>query len=121
MNDLLDTAISAHGGLDRWNQVTSITVDASITGAFWALKGQGDSLNAVRFTVEAGRQRLTMDYIDQDKRSIFEPDRVVVQKRNGKVIDARDEPKSHFSATSERRPGTTCTSLTSSERHSGRT
>ena len=38
MNDLLDTAVAAHGGLDRWNQVKSITVDASITGALLALK-----------------------------------------------------------------------------------
>ena len=38
MNDLLDSAVAAHGGLDRWNQVTSITVDAAITGALW----QGD-------------------------------------------------------------------------------
>jgi hypothetical protein len=31
MNDLLDSAVAAHGGLDRWNHVRSITVDASIT------------------------------------------------------------------------------------------
>jgi hypothetical protein len=40
MNDLLDSAIAAHGGLDRWNQVKSITFDASITGAFWHLKAR---------------------------------------------------------------------------------
>ena len=38
MNDLLESAVAAHGGLDRWNQVKSITVDASITGALWSLK-----------------------------------------------------------------------------------
>ena len=35
MNALLDLAITAHGGLDRWNKVTSIKVDTSITGAIW--------------------------------------------------------------------------------------
>ncbi len=29
MNDLLDSAVAAHGGLDRWNQVKSVTFDAS--------------------------------------------------------------------------------------------
>ena len=29
MNALLDLAITAHGGLDRWNKVTSIKVDTS--------------------------------------------------------------------------------------------
>jgi hypothetical protein len=30
MKDLLDSAVAAHGGLDRWNQVKSITVDGII-------------------------------------------------------------------------------------------
>jgi hypothetical protein len=42
MNHLLESAVAAHGGLDRWNQVKSITVDASITGALWAVKSKGD-------------------------------------------------------------------------------
>jgi hypothetical protein len=42
MNHLLESAVAAHGGLDRWNQVKSITVDASVTGALWAVKSKGD-------------------------------------------------------------------------------
>jgi hypothetical protein len=42
MNELLESAVTAHGGLDRWNEITSITVDASITGAVWPVKGQAD-------------------------------------------------------------------------------
>lgn len=33
MNELLDTAVAAHGGLDRWNQVTSITFDGTLIEA----------------------------------------------------------------------------------------
>ena len=33
MSDLLEVAVAAHGGLDRWNGITSIDVAASITGA----------------------------------------------------------------------------------------
>src|SRR6516165_3266736 len=72
-NDLLDSAVAAHGGLDRWNQVKSITVDASITGALWSLKSQDDALKNVRFEVDTTRERLTMDFAGQDKRSVFEP------------------------------------------------
>ena len=43
VNDLLDTALAAHGGLDRWHDVTAITVEASITGAFWYFKSKGDA------------------------------------------------------------------------------
>ena len=49
MNELLETAAAAHGGLDRWNQVTLISVNASITGALWALKSKADALKDVRF------------------------------------------------------------------------
>jgi hypothetical protein len=96
MNDLLDSAVAAHGGLDRWNQVKSITVDASITGALWALKSQDDALKDVRFEVDTTRERLTMDFAGQDKRSVFEPRRVVLQHRDGALIDARDDPERSF-------------------------
>ena len=31
MSDLLEETVAAHGGVDRWNSVTSIDVAASIT------------------------------------------------------------------------------------------
>jgi hypothetical protein len=33
MSELLDLAIKSHGGLVRWNKVTSVKGAASITGA----------------------------------------------------------------------------------------
>ena len=40
MNDLLNQAVKAHGGLNRWNKVKAIEVAASITGAIWYVKGR---------------------------------------------------------------------------------
>jgi hypothetical protein len=96
MNDLLESAVAAHGGLDRWKQVKSITVDASITGAIWSVKNQGDALKNVRFEVDTTRQRLTMDFVGQDQRSVFEPHRVEIQRSDGGLIDARDDPERSF-------------------------
>jgi hypothetical protein len=96
MNDLLERAVAAHGGVERWNQVKSINGDASITGALWSVKGKGDALKDVRFEVDTARQLLTMDFVGQDKRSVFEPLRVVIQRRDGTLIDARDEPERSF-------------------------
>jgi hypothetical protein len=96
MNDLLDSAVAAHGGLDRWNQVNSITVDASITGAFWHLKGQGDALKDVRLAVETKRQLVTIEFKGQGRRSVFEPHRVVMRASDGALIDARDDPERSF-------------------------
>jgi hypothetical protein len=96
MNDLLESAVAAHGGLDRWNKITAITVNASITGALWQVKGKVDALEDVRFEADTKRQLLTMDYVGLDKQSVFEPHRVVIQRRDGTVIDARDEPERSF-------------------------
>lgn len=96
MNELLESAITAHGGLDRWKDIRSITVDASITGAVWPVKGQADALRHVRFEVDTTRERLTMEYVGHDRVSVFEPNRVVVQNGHGEVIGARDDPESSF-------------------------
>lgn len=96
MSDLLDNAVAAHGSLDRWNQVKSITVDASISGALWYLKGKPDALKDVRFEADTTRERLTMDFIGQGKRSVFEPSRVEIQGHDGALIDARDDPEASF-------------------------
>ncbi|MQY31945.1 hypothetical protein [Nocardia aurantia] len=96
MNDLLATAIAAHGGLDRWNQIKTIQVDAEISGAFWQMKGQADAMSRVRFEVDTTQQQLTMDYLTQDRRSLFRPDRVVLQRPDGTVVGERDDPERSF-------------------------
>jgi hypothetical protein len=120
MSDLLEVALAAHGGLHRWNGITSIDVAASITGATWFVKGKGDALKNVRFEVDTTRERLTMDFVGQDKRSIFEPFRVVMQRGDGALIDARDDPERSFDGHVFATRGTTCTSPTSAGRRSGR-
>jgi hypothetical protein len=96
MNDLLESAVAAHGGMDRWNQLTAITVTASITGALFHVKGNPDAVKDVRSEANTKRQLLTMDYVGQDKQSVFEASRVVIQRRDGAQIDARDEPERSF-------------------------
>jgi hypothetical protein len=73
MNELLNLAVKAHGGLERWQQVKAIEVAASITGGIWYVKGKGDVLKDVVMTIETNKERLTMDFPGQNKRSVFEP------------------------------------------------
>ena len=95
-SDLLDLAVEAHGGLERWNKVEAIKVAASITGAIWFVKGKGDSLKNVVLTAETRNERLTVDFPGQDKRAIFEPNRIVIETVNGTLIEARDNPEASF-------------------------
>src|SRR6202035_6158986 len=84
--ELLDLAVKAHGGLDRWNKVKAIKVAASITGAIWFVKGKGDFLKNVILTTETRNERLTVDFPGQNKRAIFAPDRVVIETEDGTPI-----------------------------------
>src|SRR5271166_815006 len=96
MSGLLDLAINAHGGLERWNKVKAIKVGASITGAIWYVKGKGDFLKNVVLTAETRNERLTVDFPGQNKRAIFTPGRIVIETMDGAVIEARDEPEKSF-------------------------
>jgi hypothetical protein len=40
MTDLLDLAVAAHGGLNRFNQFKTVSAHLVIGGRIWPLKGQ---------------------------------------------------------------------------------
>jgi hypothetical protein len=103
-SELLDLAVKAHGGLDRWNKVKAIKVAASITGAIWFLKGKGDVLKNVVLTAQTRNQRLTVDFPGQDKRAVFESNRIVIEKVDGTVIETRDNPEKSFEGQQRETP-----------------
>jgi len=104
MNELLKLAVEAHGGLDRWNKVKAIKVAASITGGIWYVKKKGDFLKNVVLTAETQKERLTMDFPGQDKRAIFQPNRVMIEKVDGTLIEARDNPVKSFEGQQRETP-----------------
>ena len=104
MNELLNLVVKAHGGLDRWNKVKAIKVAASITGAIWYVKGKGDFLKNVILTAETQAERLTVNFPGQNKRAIFEPNRIVIETVNGNPIEARDNPEKSFEGQKRETP-----------------
>jgi hypothetical protein len=104
MNELLNLAVKAHGGLERWNKVKAIKVAASITGGIWYVKGKGDFLKNVILTSETRKEHLTVDFPGQDKRAIFQPNRVVMETVDGTLIDARDDPEKSFEGQQRETP-----------------
>jgi hypothetical protein len=104
MGELLDLAVNAHGGLTRWNEVNAIKVAASITGAIWSVKGKADFLKNVVITAETRQEHVTLDFPGQDKRAIFQPNRVVIEKLDGTLIEARDDPEKSFAGQQRETP-----------------
>jgi N-ethylmaleimide reductase len=103
-DDLLEFAVDAHGGLDRWSKINAIRIAGSITGAIWKIKGKPDHLANIVMTIETKAQRLSTDFPGQNKRSIFEPNRIVVQRFDGTTIEARDNPKDSFAGQQRETP-----------------
>ncbi len=104
MSDLLDLAVQAHGGLKGWNKLKSMKVAASITGAIWYVKGKGDVLKNVILTADTKQEHLVTDFPGQDKRSLFEPDRIVMEKVDGTLIACRDNPEKSFEGQQRETP-----------------
>jgi hypothetical protein len=104
MNELLSFAVKAHGGLERWNELKAIKVSASITGAIWFVKGKGDFLKNVVLTVETKNERLVVDFPGQDRRAIFEPNRIVIETATGTPIQITDDPERTFEGQQRETP-----------------
>jgi hypothetical protein len=104
MNDLLQKAVDAHGGLKRWTEISSLTVAASLTGAIWFVKSQGDYLKDVVMIVDTRKEQMTTDFPGQDKRFLFTPERLVMEKRDGTLIEARDNPEISFEGQTRETP-----------------
>ena len=96
MNDLLKLAVEAHGGIERWNKVKAIKVAASVTGAIWHVKSKPDYLKNVVFEVETVRERVTMDFPGQNKRSVFEAQQGRDAAGRRHTVESRDDPERAF-------------------------
>jgi hypothetical protein len=96
MSNLLDMAVDAHGGMARWNEVSSVKIDVSITGAIWYVKGQPDVLKDIVMVADTQRERVATSFVGNDRTSIFSPDRVVIGRSDGSVSESREDPEESF-------------------------
>lgn len=97
MNDLLAIALESHGGLHRWNQITRVETDLSITGAIWHFKGQPDILKRVTFSASTEEQSVSLTpFIAPSLAAVFEEGNVRVEDRKGRVVDIRENAGAGF-------------------------
>ena len=104
MNDLLQLAVDAHGGLSRWNQLKTVRASLSITGAIWHLKGKPDVLKDVSIEAELHQERLTTHFNGQGKRTVFEPNRITIETETGQVLESHGDPRSAFRGHTQQTP-----------------
>lgn len=95
MNDLLQRAIAAQGGADRWKTVRAIEADVSVSGLLWDIKGSPRGLDkvAMRFLPDTPHGSITPFAGGSGH---FRPDRVWITDAEDKVIASRDNPRAAF-------------------------
>jgi hypothetical protein len=97
MNDLLALALDAHGGLNRWNEFKTLKAELSVGGAIWYVKQQPGLLTDKVFEIDTHLERLTITpFTASDRRSVFVPDRLVLEALDGTVIESRDDPEAAY-------------------------
>ena len=97
MNDLATLAIDAHGGLDRWRRLNTVSARLLQGGVLWKLKGQEGVLDDVHLTVDLSKEWASHRPFGQpNRRSSFQPDRVAIETSNGKVVEERANPRETF-------------------------
>jgi hypothetical protein len=96
MNDLLELAIEAHGGLDRWREVKSIEVALTISGALLRIKGFPERLET-SVLIDADLPHTVMrPYGGAERRGDFRPDCVRIETDDGATIEERSSPRDAF-------------------------
>ena len=97
MNKLAKQAMDAHGGLERWNRFTTLSAHLIQGGDLWAAKGKAGVLADATVTVDLRDEKAShWPFGSPDRRSRFEPQRVVLEDANGKVLEELLQPRSSF-------------------------
>lgn len=99
MNDLLQLAVDAHGGLDRWNALTSVDTDLSLTGAIWSEKGKPDVFRQANLKAQLHTEHIIVSPVSgAGGRSVFNGKQQVLETGTGEVLERRDDPEAPFFA-----------------------
>ncbi|MGY4921937.1 hypothetical protein [Streptomyces sp. 900105755] len=97
MSDLVTRVIEAHGGLDRYDRLTSATVHHRIGGSLWRLKGQEGILSHVAVRLDLHQQRAShYPFTAPHLRTSFTAQRVAVETVSGEVTAERNDPRASF-------------------------
>jgi hypothetical protein len=104
MDDLLNNAVNAHGGLTRWRQLTTLSASMSITGAIWPAKNQTDALVNIRFEAQLHSQHVIIHQLRRQRKLVFTPQRAAMETESGELLGERDNPRDSFKGQTQFSP-----------------
>ncbi len=97
MSDLVDTAIQAHGGWARWEQLSELRAHANIGGGIWTLKGWPGAYADVQAIVSTRRPHTEYaPFLQVGHHGVWEPERTAIVTDSGEIVEERTSPRSFF-------------------------
>jgi hypothetical protein len=102
---LLEDALDASGGMDRWHQIERFTVHLSMDGALLARKGKAGLLkNLVAEGCTRTQSLRLTGFTAPDKCCVYRPDQVTIEGLDGDVLQARSNPGAAFLGHTDHTP-----------------
>lgn len=97
MSDLFDSMLEAHGGLDRWHQLSHVRASIVSGGQLWGIKGLVQDQSPRQMTVALHHEWASVTpFGAADQRTDFTPDRIALEKLDGEVVAERKDPRASF-------------------------
>ncbi|MFI1564421.1 hypothetical protein ACH4ZX_15440 [Streptomyces sp. NPDC020490] len=94
---LLREVLSAHGGMGRWREVHTVRATIVTGGVLWGMKGLVQDPHPRQMTVRAHVQHASVQpFGAPDQRTDFTPDRVAIEKLDGRTVAERTAPRTSF-------------------------
>ena len=97
MIELLDLALLAHGGLERWQQAMTIHAGVAVGGIALTRRQQGEIFADTEATVDVQRQHVVFaDLTGPGRRGVYTPGHVAIEDADGTVLQERRRPREAF-------------------------
>ena len=88
--DLLQKALAAHGGLDRWNSFETVQATIVTGGQLFGMKGTPQDATPRRMTVSTRREWASViPFGADDQRTNFTANRIAIEKVDGTLSTKR--------------------------------
>jgi hypothetical protein len=98
---LLDDALEAHGGRERWDAARSIHARVRSGGFLVRTRMPGNRFADYRLTVDVAEPRAVMDpFPEPGRRGVFDRGAARIESADGEVIASRADPRAAFSGLS---------------------
>lgn len=97
MKDLLDLAIEAHGGMERFRNFSYLTAKLHQGGVLWGLKGKAEVLVDCHVKVDLKKEWVShWPFAPTENKSAFTPGRVTIETPEGAVVEELLDPRKSF-------------------------